>query len=38
MKQLLTLISFLLLSACATSVDVDYRSGINFSKIKTFQI
>jgi len=38
MKLLLTITICLLLSACATSVDVDYRSGVNFSKIKTFQI
>lgn len=38
MKRLLTLMASLLLSACATSVDVDYRAGINFSQIKTFQI
>ena len=38
MKLLLTLITCLFLSACATSVNVDYRSGVNFSNIKTFQV
>lgn len=38
MKPLLTAITCLLLAACASPVNVDYRPGVNFSGIKTFQI
>ena len=38
MKLILTFTTCLLLVACATSVDVDYRPGVNFSQIKTFRI
>jgi len=38
MKHLFILITLLFLSACATSVNVDYDSKTNFSKIKTFQV
>ena len=38
MKILLIVIITLYLSACATSVNVDYPTGVNFSKLKTFRI
>ena len=37
-KNLQILFTCLFLTACATSVDVDYRAGVNFSNIKTFRI
>ncbi len=38
MKLSFIALTCLLLSACASSVDVDYRSGFDFSQIKTFQV
>jgi hypothetical protein len=38
MKLLLTFIACLLLAACATGVNVDYRSEADFKKIKSFSI
>lgn len=38
MKQLLLLTACLFLSACASSVNIDYRPGVSFARIKTFQV
>ena len=38
MKNLLLPLSFIFLSACATSVNVDYAPGTSFSGLKTFQV
>lgn len=38
MKHLFVLITLLFLSACATSVNVDYDLKTNFASIKTFQV
>lgn len=38
MKKHLLLLSALLLSACATSVNVDYAPGTSFAGLKTFQV
>lgn len=38
MKKLLFLLPVLLLTACATSVNVDYSPGTSFAGLKTFQV
>ena len=38
MKKLLLPLSLLFLSACATSVNVDYTPGTSFAGLKTFQV
>ena len=38
MKLSFIALTCLLLTACASSVDVDYRPGYNFSQLKTFQV
>ena len=38
MKKHILLLSVLLLSACATSVNVDYATGTSFAGLKTFQV
>lgn len=38
MKKLLLPLSFLFLSACATSVNVDYDTKTSFAGLKTFQV